>query len=662
MTLFIPRRPNTSLTSLVFTLPLVLSISVACVPAAFAQQDSTQQLTPVTVSASRFANTPDFAPIAATVITADQIREAGIGNANEAIRKLGGVHGRQNLYGTSDYTIDMGGFGASGDQNVVILVDGVRISENESVAALTSSIPVEAIERIEIVRGGSSVMYGEGATGGTIQIITKKGKLGAGRGSLVAVVGSHDSKEMRASLSKGWERFSIDANIGSLHSDNYRDNNKLTQENFSGGIQWKLDDGRIGMRIDSARQDSGLAGGLTLAQYEKDPRQTKTPFDHASIDSNRYTVFAEKKMGAWELAADLSYRDRLLKSYYDPGPQRTYDGSGTQFSPRARYLSNSADVKNELVLGLDFSDYSRRMTKDGVAGADKTSQQSRAIYAKDEVRFGSARLAVGARHEEFDQDAQGSGNYDHSFSLNAFDLQGSYEFTPVITVFAKAGRSYRVANVDDNALTPNDAPLAPQRSNDLEAGVKVGDQSRQVTLKVFRHKLKDEIYYDPLAGTYGANVNLDPTKHQGVEIEAKTSIAKTFILSATLQHVYAKFTDGPYVGREMTLVPKNTATMRLSWLPGNGHSADVGIQWVDQQRYGGDFTNSCSSRVPAYATLDARYAVQKGAWEFAIAGDNLTDKDYYSQSYRDCGDFPYVSVYPDPGRSIRLSARRSFDF
>lgn len=643
-------------------LAIVLSVSAVFMPTAFAQAGAAQHLEPVTVSASRFANTPDFAPIAATVISADQIREAGIGNANEAIRKLGGVHARQNLYGTSDYALDMRGFGATGDQNVVIMVDGVRISENENVAALTSSIPIESIERIEIVRGGSSVLYGEGATGGTIQIITKKGKMGVGHGSLVVEVGSHDSKEVRASLAKGWNNFSIDANIGSLHTDNYRDNNKLTQENFSGGVQWKLEQGRIGMRVNAARQDSGLAGGLTSAQYQTDPQQTKTPFNHASIDSNRYTVFAEKKFGAWELAADLSYRDRLLKSYYAPGPERTYDGSGTQFSPRARYLSGTDTFKNELVFGLDFSDYSRRVTKAGTAGADKTSQQSQAIYAKNEVRFGKARLSAGARHEKFDQDARGADTYDHTFSLNAFDLQGSYEFTPLVTVFAKAGRSYRVANVDDNGYTADNQPLAPQRSNDLELGATFGDQSRQLTVKVFRHKLKDEIYYDPLAGIFGANVNLDPTKHQGVEIEARTSITKSFILSATLQHVYAEFTDGSYAGKEMTLIPKNTATMRLSWLPGNGQSADVGIQWVDQQRFSGDFTNSCSSRVSPYTTLDARYAIQKGAWEFAISGENLANKDYYSQAYGDCGNDPFLSIYPDPGRSIRLSARRSFDF
>ncbi|MFS2117329.1 TonB-dependent receptor plug domain-containing protein, partial [Herbaspirillum frisingense] len=147
--------------------------------------DPAAALAPVVVSASRFPNDPTFPPVAATVITAEQIREAGIDNANEAIRKLGGVYGRQSLAGPKDFPLDLRGFGTNGDQNMVVLLDGVRISENELSTPLLSSIPIENIERIEIVRGGSSVLYGSGATGGTIQIITRRPQANSGHGTVV---------------------------------------------------------------------------------------------------------------------------------------------------------------------------------------------------------------------------------------------------------------------------------------------------------------------------------------------------------------------------------------------------------------------------------------------------------------------------------------------
>ena len=106
----------------------------------------------------------------------------------------------------------------------------------------------------------------------------------------------------------------------------------------------------------------------------------------------------------------------------------------------------------------------------------------------------------------------------------------------------------------------------------------------------------------------------------------------------------------------MALVPKNTVTVHVSWLPGDGQSANVGAQWVDKQQYGDqDFSNSCSAMIPSYATLDARYAKAIGAWEFAVAGTNLTDKHYFSNAYA-CMD----GIYPSDARQLKISARYNF--
>lgn len=645
-------------------LALVSALATLTTPA-LSQVDSGQQLAPVTVSESRFESDASSSPIGATVITAAQIREAGIGNVNEAIRKIGGVFGRQNLNGTSDFALDLRGFGGTSDQNIVVLVDGIRISENEQATAIMSSISIESVERIEIVRGGSSVLYGAGATGGTIQIITNKGIRNTTRGSLFAEVGNRNSQEIRASLAKGWDVFSLNANISSFRTDNYRANNELKQENFSGGLEWALPHGRIGMRVESARQDAGLAGGLSWDQYLQNPRQTLTPLNNASIDTNRYTLFAEHKLGAWDFAADLSHRDRASMSFYAPSSSSTAEGRATQFSPRIRYNSSFARGSNEVVVGIDLLDSNRSTYSIGSTTVPVSSQRSKAIYLRDELKWSQFTVAGGVRQERFSEDSNsGFSQYARSFSANAWDLQGSYQLNSTWNVFAKTGKSYRVANVDDNGFTLNNELLAPQTSRDIEVGASFIAGKNAVTARIFQHKLKNEIFYDPdivNPGSWtgqGANVNLDPTKREGVEIEAKTALSSDLTLRGVLQHVSAKFTDGPYAGREMTLVPRNTLALRLNWLKGNGHSADFGAQWVDSQRYAGDFTNGCAERIPSYVLLDARYAIRHGLWEFAITGNNLTDRNYYSQAFGTCR--AAASIYPDPGRIIKLSVRRDF--
>jgi iron complex outermembrane receptor protein len=119
--------------------------------------------------------------------------------------------------------------------------------------------------------------------------------------------------------------------------------------------------------------------------------------------------------------------------------------------------------------------------------------------------------------------------------------------------------------------------------------------------------------------------------------------------------VKAEFTDGPNAGREMVLVPKNVVTARLAWLPGNGQSADIGAQYVSNQRYGDDFANSCNARIPSYTTFDARYAIKLGAWEVAVNGLNLADRQYFSQAFN-CR----AGIYPSDGRQLKLSARYDF--
>lgn len=614
-----------------------------------------QVLPEVVISGARFASDPALMPIGATVITADDIRRAGAADVNQAIRKVGGVYGRQSLDGSPDFALDLRGFGATSMQNLVVMLDGVRLSENDLGGPILSTIPIETIERIEIVRGGSSVLFGDGATGGVIQIITKRGSAGA-RGSMRAEAGQYGLRDGRISLASNRDGLALDASVGTQRSDNYRANNGFDQSTFSGGAAWRYDAGRVGLRIDSARQESAFAGSLTEAQFLADPRQASTPRDFGSLESDRVGLSAEHRIGSVDLAAELSHRRKQVDStyYFGTAPSHLrYVSRQTQFTPRLRQLAQFDGMLNELVAGVDLGRWSR-ITTSAFGGADE-SQDARALYLRDEMKFNAmnARLALGVRHEQIDKDSAGAPRSKQS--QNAWEVQGSVDAAARVSLFAKAGTSFRVPNADENGFRDSIAMLRIQSSRDLELGTRLGDANLGATARVFRHALTDEIFFDPTLNGFGANTNLDPTERRGVELDAHAALAASLRLSAHLQHVTARFTAGPNDGHEMVLVPKNVATLRLSWVPGNGHTLDAGVQWVDRQRDGGDFSNSCTSRIPSYATLDARYARQIGAWEFALSALNLGDRQYYSNAFS-CG----AGIYPSDGRQIKASVRYDF--
>ena len=621
-----------------------------------------QSLPTVTVSGARFAADPGFAPPGATIISADDIRRAGVADANEAIRKLGAVTARQSLDGSPDFALDLRGFGANSVQNMVVMLDGVRMSDAELGNSNLANIPVETIERIEIIRGGASVLFGEGATGGVIHIITRRPQGDTSRATVRAEAGSFDYRDLRVAGARSWDNVALDAAVTSLRTDNYRRHNRFELDAFSGSAQWAFTGGRVGLRIDSARQDSQLPGSLTLAQFDADPRQASTPQDFGSLDSDRATAFAEYRIGAFDLAAELSHREKTVTASYfldfGAGPfesKSRYDTGQDQFSPRVRHVSQSDGVKNELVAGFDWMRWERQTQAD--FSQARARQVSRAYYLRDEVRWDRARLAAGARHERFDKDYAdplGAAPESTSQSHNAWEVQGSYAFTPMFSMYAKAGRSYRVANADENSFRDSETVLDVQTSRDLELGATFGASARELTVRAFRHQLDNEIYFDPTIG-WGANTNLDPTRRQGVELSGRIEFADAWTLTVAAQHVDASFTAGPNAGREMVLVPENTATVRLAWVPHAGHSFDAGVQWTGSQLYGNDFSNTCGARMPSFTTVDARYARTVGRWEFAIAGLNLADRQYFSQAFG-CKS----GIYPGDGRQLKLSVRYDF--
>lgn len=649
--------------------PLALvAACTLCLPgAAFAQE---QTLPTVTVTGARFDSDPALAPIGATVITAEQIRRAGAADVNQAIRKVGGVYGRQNLDASPDFGLDLRGFGSNSSQNLVIVLDGVRLSENELAGAVLSSIPIETVERIEIIRGGASVLYGEGATGGVIQIVTKRPEKNTRRGTVRLEAGQFGLADLRASIAQSWDGFALDAAIGKQRTDNYREHNAFEQHTFSGGMQWANSNGRVGVRVESARQESQLPGSIKLAQFRADPRQASTPFDTGSLDSDRVTAFMEQRVGNVDAAAELSYRRKNIASAYFFGavPENpflyAYDSAQTQFSPRLRHLAEMDGKLNELVFGVDLIRWVRE-TRVNSQLASNAAQFSSAFYIRDELKWNAAhnaRLSFGARHEQFNKqfkDAFEARPDDSRQSENAWEVQGSFNPAPNIKLYAKAGRSYRVPNSDENGYRTSEGVLDIQTSRDLELGATFGDTRLGLTARVFRHDLTNEIFFDPTKngpfGPGGANANLDPTQRKGIEFDAHAALGANLHLNAHVQHVNASFTEGPNAGRSMVLVPKNVVSTRLSWMPGNGHTADVGVQWASRQHPGNDFSNTCGPRIGSYATVDARYALQAGKWEFAVAALNLGDRQYYSQAFA-CDS----ALYPSDGRQLKASVRYDF--
>ncbi|MDI1349798.1 TonB-dependent receptor [Aquabacterium sp.] len=629
------------------------------------------EVDPVVVSASRMPQLLRTAPIGATVITAEQIERSGVSDANEAIRKLGGVPARADLNNGRENKIDLRGFGDAAPQNVVVLVDGIRISENEMLAARLSAIPLERIDRIEIVRGSSSVMWGEGASAGAINVILKQpegGRDGATvtSGRVQAAVASFGGHELGASGEYGMGPWLLDAAVKRVRDGGWRDNAEYRQDVGSFGAQLRLKDVRAAFRVQHEDQASRLPGDLRLEEFRQRPRSTNKPNDYANAGETRYTAqLAWQASSAWALQLDAGKRERTSASRYVSYflPEVRSNSQQSQLTPTVRYAQAFSGVDVKAVSGVDLQEW--RFDKTGSLGLETGTQRNRAFFVHGDVALPTAtRISTGWRSETVNKvgdfpgdDYSAAARYNRDDHLYASELGLSQTVASGWEVYGRAATSYRLANIDENRQTPNQGPLRPQRNSDREVGVKWAQGAQSATVRYFTQKTRDEIAFDMLAY---ANTNIDPTQRKGVEAEGRWQATQRLSVSAAVQQLTARFREGVNAGKEMVLVAPRSATLRASWRIDDHQTLDAGVQFLAASRFGGDESNSCSARVPSSTLLDARYAWADRDWTVAFSGTNLADRRGFNYGYADSTCSPRSSVYPYAGRSLKLAVTRRF--
>lgn len=622
-------------------------------------------LEPVIVSASRLPELLRSAPIGATVITAEQIARAGVIDASEAVRKLGGLPARTDLWGGRDPKIDLRGHGDSSDQNLVVMVDGIRISENELATARLSSIPLDRIDRIEILRGGASVLWGEGASAGVINVILKQGASSEGSGRVMAAVESFDGHELLASGQRAFGPLAVDGSVRRVRTDGYRDNGHHRQDVGSLGLQWRDGPWHAGWRVQHEDQASGMPGPLPQDVARRDPRRTVTPDDHSNLGETRQQAQLGWQSTAWSWQVDAGRRERdAAYRYVSLGASETQTSSAqSQIAPRVSWHDQVLGADLRLTGGLDWQEWTFDKVASGVYETGRQHNRAHLVHADLGLPTGT-RLSAGWRRErvnkqgDFPGDAYTSAvRYSRDDRLHAGELGVSQALTPQWTAYVRGSSSYRLANVDENRLTPGQMAIRPQRNSDREVGVKWGQGADWATVRYFVQHTRDEIMFTYVP--YG-NSNIDPTRRRGVEAEVHAQVWPGVSLSATAQQITARYTAGPNAGKSMVLVSPRSATVRVNWRIDDQQSLEVGAQFLASARFYGDEANTCSARVPSSTLFDARYAWKQANWTVALAGNNLADRRGVGYGYAYGVDCSGREVYPHAGRSWRLSATRSF--
>lgn len=650
-----------------------LAIGVLALLAVFPAIAAERESEIVVVTATRFSEADPAVAANISVITRQDIRNSAAQSlpdvlstrAGLSVSQLGGAMGR-------NAKVDMRGFGESATSNTLILIDGLRVNPIDLGNIIWSAIPLESVERIEIIRGSGTVLYGDGATGGVINIITNKSGLPVA--GITATLGSFGYKSTDLQLANGNDKAYYNLFVNYADADGYRKNSQQDQKAANGRVGWLLDRGEVFADFAVYKESAGQPGSLYSAAYQNDPRSTKNPRDTEQRDGYRIRPgIAYRLNERLTLEAEVAFEHQQLNSIY---PSLTAGSAServretTAITPRLRWRHDLGVLPSETVIGFDHYDgkFDADYTRYANGGA---SQQSLAIYVQNVTRFThDLSLTVGGRSQRMEQDAHqdayapygmGALKGNSARTREAYDVGLAYAVDGW-RVYGKTGTTFRFANLDElfgsdpvtgQPLFAGD--LKPQHGAINEVGGSAVLGPFKFRASLYQLDLTDEIGYDEVLF---ANANLDQTRRKGAEIEADWKISDSWQAKSTYAYTDAKFREGANSGKELPLVARNQASAQLIWNTGATGNYTTLVRYVGERRYAGDFANT-QKILGAYTTVDLQATWAFKPWKLTAKVLNAFDKKYSSfAGYRAFASDTYY--YPADARSFFVSGRYDF--
>jgi iron complex outermembrane receptor protein len=680
------------------TVVIGLTAGLAFFSTAFAQDDA------VVITAPRFPEDVRRLPASVTVITREDIDRSAARTIPELLNAEVGLNSR-DLFGNNaaQATVDLRGFGATGAQNTLILLDGRRLNDLDLSGVQWPAIPIASIERIEIVRGSGSVLYGDNASAGIVNIVTRSPLTPGNAAEVFGRTASYQTLEGQLYGSHATDAYGINGSIHGYRSNGYRHNNRNEQANATLNSRLAVGNGSLDLRLGADSQELRLPGArriqpsIGLDEYAADPRGAQTPLDFAYRDGFRAGTSLAQRFGDAELVVGLDYRGKKTLSYFDQnGFPSTRDDTLdlTSFTPRLRLPFNLASIGNTLVVGVDWHDWRYRSTRADTQGnlsqpsnRVAVDQNTLGFYAQDTLLLTRDTIAVlGWREERAKYSADdvadptspacpfGCGpapSVRETQTVHAWEAGLRHNVTPNLTPFVRANRSYRLVNAEeiyefDAGFAPQFQILRPQRALTYEIGIGWRRQVDAARITLFRSDVDDEIHLDPFTAGVG-NFNLPPSRRQGVELDGAWQPAKPLRLNATYAYTDAKFREGSFqgaggdtsiAGKNVPLVPRHKATLGGSWdlLAKTRFSAlftAASKQYLDN-----DETNTLGQYIPSYRVLDLKLAQTVGPARIAFVVNNALNQKYYTYAVKSNNPATpdRYAVYPLPGISYGLTA------
>ncbi|SDW28750.1 TonB-dependent vitamin B12 receptor [Lysobacter enzymogenes] len=585
----------------------------------------------VVVTASRTAQTQDATLAAVTVIDRAEIERLQPASLPDLLRGTPGASLANNGGPGKSTSLFLRG---TESDHVLVLVDGIKLGSATSGGASLQDIPVEQIERVEIVRGPFSSLYGSEAIGGVIQIFTRRPQ-GPFAPSFSVGIGSNATHRAAAGVAgkgeRGW--YSINA----AHEDTDGINACRGKPSPGGAGCFTNSPDRDGYRNTSLTMQGGYRFN---EQWDAEARVFRAEgYNEYDGSQNNQADIVQQVAGA-----KLRYRpsDRLALSLnagrsWDLSEQYKDGKYSSTFDTRRQLGSLQGDLGlggGLLTLGFDW----QRDQVDSNTAYKRDSRVLRGAFGQYQREFGAHALQASVRR---DDDSQFGGKTTGSV-LWGWNLSDALRLT------ASYGTAFKAPTFNELYYPGYGNPdLSPETSRSFELGLRgtFGEGGRQVwSLNAYQTRIDDLIAYDASIGLPG---NVDRARIRGLEAVLDTRLAGWDLRTSATWLDPRNDSRGSYRDNVLPRRARQSARIDLDrrFEVGAGDALSFGASvYAANDRYD-DLANA--RRLGGYALTDLRVGYALGTdWSVQLAANNLFDRRYETAAF-----------YNQPGRTYLLSLR-----
>ncbi|WP_242454873.1 TonB-dependent receptor [Pseudomonas sp. MS19] len=668
---------------------VLLGTNAQLAPANEPESKQAVEMAPLLIVSPRIRSSWLTTPAAVSVV------ESNDASAEKSLTLQGLLASVPGVFSQNQYNLAQGlrpsirGFGARGNfgvRGVRVLVDGVPLTMPDGQTEL-DGLDLGLVERLEVLRGPSSVLYGN-AAGGVLNIETRQPPatpysffdLSAG-----------ELGYQRARVETGGSVGDIGGllSFNSTQSDGYRDHARAETNSLTGKLRWYSDYGRLRIGFNAIDNRAEDPGGLQASEVDADRGQAAP--NNLRYDADE-TIRQQRLSAVWDGFATGS-DEYQLRSYvgqrefgnrlpFTGGGQTTFDrlfaGIGGQYSHNNQWLGMAHKITAGFDVETQRDDRRRYDNLLGERGAETLKEDENAdssgIFVEDQidlaqnwqatlgVRYDRVRLSVDDRFLS-DGDDSGSRNLeDWNYSAGL-----SYQLDAHQSIYAKIGTSFETPTISELANPAGggfNPSLQPSHALNRELGLKGEWQTLRYDLAVYSMKLDDELVAYSLPGQSGRNFyrNAGESHREGVEMSLSWQLADAWRLSGA--YTYSRFRfdeyqlDGAdYSDNSLAGIPQQTLFTEIAFEQ-NDYYARLNLRAFDSM-----YANDANTvEVAGYALTNLRAGKRFKAggqlWEPYVGVDNLFDREYYDNVRINDANGRYFE--PGPGRTVYAGLRVTF--